>query len=371
MKKKQTQSILLISLLLLMLLLTACGKKTGNRGETVFTPAPTEEAASSNRIQLLAETTPIKDILTIGKYKGVEATLLKLTVTDAEVERDLHLSLADHVVDTERTTIEKYDMANINFEGKVNGETFQGGTAESYSLLIGSGRFIPGFEDGLLGATVGETIDLNLTFPETYGTASLAGKDVVFTVTVNSLKAFPELTDALIAEKTDFETLEAYKENIRTQLQNSYDAQTNSQFENDIMSAIVADASYHMDLSTEIMNYASNMQSMYEATANQYGVSLEVYLNAMFGISLSKFMEELPKSAEQVIRSYYAMLAVADAEGMTISDEVYADYTAKMMVDYGYESMEALEADYPRKNLENSILYEQAINLVMESAIKK
>lgn len=363
---------LVITTLLLALVfsLSACGKEKGTPGESIFTPTPTV-AASNSQAQVLAELHPIKDIVTIGKYSGVEVTPLNLVVTDAEVELELYLSLKEHVADTDRKEVKKYDLANIDFEGKKDGVAFNGGTAEGYDLFIGSGNFIPGFEDGLIGVTVGETVDLPLTFPETYGNADLAGQDVVFTVTVNSIKELPEITDAFIAEKTDFETVDAYKEDIRKTLQSSYDATIDSQFETDVIAAIVADATFHMDLSQEVDTYAANMKAMYESYASMYGISLDVYISAMFGMSLSAFNAELPKSADQIVKGYYAMLAVADAENITVSDAEYQEYATQMMTDYGYQSIDAMEADYPRKNLENSILYEHALNFVMENAIRK
>lgn len=364
---------LLIAAMLLTLLfsLTACGQESSTPGASIFTPTPTAGATESTQTALLADTHPITDIVTIGKYKGIEVTPLDLTVTEEELERELILSLEDKVVETDRTTIQNYDLANINFVGKKDGVAFDGGTAENYDLFIGSGSFIPGFEESLLGVSVGATVDIPLTFPENYGSSELAGQDVIFTVTVNSIKELPELTDAFIAENTDFDTLAAYKEDIRTTLQESYDAMIETQFESDVVDAIIADSEFHMDLTTEIDAYINNSRSMYESYASMYGVTLEVYINAMFGMSLSTFNEELPKSAEQIVKRYYVMLAVADAENMEISEMQYRTYVAEMMYDYGYETREALEADYSPKNLENSLLYEQAFAFVLENAIRK
>lgn len=356
--------------LVLMLALTACGTETHAPGTSVFSPTPAADS-SAEQASLLADIYPIKEIVTIGEYKGIEATLLDITVSEDEVIKELHLSLNSHAVEPDRTTIALFDTANIDFEGKVDGVAFDGGAAEGYDLIIGSGNFILGFEDGLLGAEVGTTVDLPVTFPETYGNTDLAGQPAVFTVKINSIKALPELTDAFIAEVTEFDTLDAYKEDIRTTLQQSYDATIESQFESDVMSAVVDNATFLMDLSKEITAYMNNMRSMYEYQASMYGVSLEMYVNAMFGMTLSAFNEEMPKSAEQLVKRYYAMLAVADAEGMTVSDEEYNEYAELMMVDYGFESLDQLEAEYPRTNLENSLLYERAIELVMNSAVRK
>lgn len=356
-------------LLTLMFTITACGTEKATPGSSVFTPTPT--AAAETQKSLLAEAYPIKNIVTVGKYSGVEITPLELTVTDEIVDLEFLLSMEEFAADTDRTVIENYDIANIDFEGKQDGVAFDGGTAEGYDLFIGSGSFIPGFEEALIGVSVGETVDIPLTFPENYASAALAGQDVVFTVTVNSIKALPELNDAFIAENTEFDTVDAYKEDIRATLQSNYDATVDSQFESDLMAAIIADSSFHMDLSDEINAYANNMKSMYESYASMYGVTLEVYINAMFGMSLDAFNEELPKSADQLIKRYYVMLAVADAENMTVSEEEYEEFADQMMLDYGYTTREELEVDYPRVTLENSILYERAIEYVLANAVRK
>lgn len=377
---------LIITALLLacMFTATACGRVKRTPGESIFTPTPTLAAnntqsqttpplaASNTQPQTLAETYPIKDIITVGKYKGVEVTALDLVVTDAEVDLEFYLSLKEHVIDTDRKEVKKYDLANIDFIGKKDGVAFDGGTTEGYDLFIGSGNFIPGFEDGLIGVAVGDTVELPLTFPETYGNADFAGQDVVFTVTVNSIKELPEITDAFIAEKTAFDTIDAYKKEIRKFLQSIYDVAIDSQFEADVMAAIVADSTFHMDLSQEITDYVDSMIAMCKSNAAMYGVSLDEYIYTNYNMSLSTFNAELPKTAELNKKIFYVMLAVADAENMKVSDAEYEEYARQTMEEYGYQSLEAFEADYHlRKKLENALLYERAINYVMENAIRK
>lgn len=369
-------------LLLLMFTVTACGREKGTPGQSIFNSSSTDTTntdqtltptgtESSTQTQTLAETYPIKDIITVGKYNGIEVTALDLVVTDTEVDIEFYGSLKGYVTDTDRTEIKKYDLANIDFVGKKDGVAFEGGTAEGYDLLIGSGSFIPGFEDGLIGVSVGDTVDLPLTFPDNYGSAELAGQDVVFTVTVNSIKELPEITDAFISEKTGFDTVDAYKEDIRNVLQSNFDATIETQFESDVMEAIVANSTFHMDISDEITAYANSMKSMYEYYAAMYGMSLDAYLSTLYGISLDTFNADILMQAETLQRTYYAMLAVADAENMQVSDTEYNEYATLLMEDYGYQSLEDFEVDYPRKKIENALLYERAINFVLENAIRK
>ena len=140
-------------------------------------------------------------MFTLGQYKNIEVTLLELKVTDEDVESELYYKLSSLAAKTDRTVVENHDVVNIDFVGKLDDVAFDGGSAEAFDLQIGSKNFIDGFEDGLIGTAVGDTVDLNVTFPESYGSSDLAGKDVVFTVTVNSIMAMPELTDSIIAAK--------------------------------------------------------------------------------------------------------------------------------------------------------------------------
>ena len=143
------------------------------------------------------------DYVELGEYKGLTVEVSPTTVTDEEVIKQIRANAGSDILEeVTEGTVEEGDTANIDYEGKLDGEAFDGGTAKDTDLEIGSGTFIPGFEDGLIGVKIGDTVDLPLTFPENY-TEELAGKDVVFTVTVNSVKRMPELTDDLVNQITD------------------------------------------------------------------------------------------------------------------------------------------------------------------------
>ena len=189
------------------------------------TTTGSESAASESEAQTEAPERPdykALDYVTLGEYKGLEVTLESTEVTDEEIDQQVasNLSASDKLEEVKEGTVESGDVANIDYEGKLNGEAFEGGTDKGYDLTIGSGTFIDGFEDGLIGKKIGDTVDLNLTFPENYGSTELAGKDVVFTVTINSVKRAPELTDALVAEISDeYKTVEEYRNSIKEQLE--------------------------------------------------------------------------------------------------------------------------------------------------------
>lgn len=163
------------------------------------------------------------DYVKLGDYKGLEVTLASTDVTDEEVEQQVETNLNnnDKSEEIKEGTVENGDVANIDYEGKLNGKAFDGGTAKGYDLTIGSGSFIDGFEDGLIGKKIGDTVDLNLTFPKDYSSTDLAGKEVVFTVKINSVKRAPKLTDELAAEisNNEYKTAEAYNNYIKEDLE--------------------------------------------------------------------------------------------------------------------------------------------------------
>ena len=195
MKKK---TFLLSLCLCLMLAFTGCSKNDSTADDNSTTENTT--VASNGEV-------------TLGEYKGIEVVMESTDVTDAEIQVRLDNFVASNATVeeiTDRTDVQDGDVANIDYVGKIDGEAFDGGSAEGTDLTIGSGTFIDGFEEQLVGATVGETIDINVTFPENYTSKDLAGKEATFTVTINSIgkSVTPELTDELVAANTDYATVD-------------------------------------------------------------------------------------------------------------------------------------------------------------------
>ena len=190
-----------IAALLLGMAITVTGCSGNTTKDTDTTTEATSEttaesASESETASEAAERPDYKalDYVKLGDYKGLEVTLASTDVTDEEVEQQVETNLNnnDKSEELKEGTVENGDVANIDYEGKLNGKAFDGGTAEGYDLTIGSGSFIDGFEDGLIGKKIGDTVDLNLTFPEDYSSTDLAGKEVVFTVKINSVKRAPK-----------------------------------------------------------------------------------------------------------------------------------------------------------------------------------
>ncbi|MBR4993086.1 MAG: FKBP-type peptidyl-prolyl cis-trans isomerase, partial [Lachnospiraceae bacterium] len=263
MKKKFT---LFVAVLMATSLLTACGDKGSDAATETVSDAAAETTTqttettdtttettdySSLESQTLLET-DLEKCLTLGEYKGVTAEVPATEITDEAVETELANVYAQdpNMVDVTDRAVESGDTVNIDYVGKYADtlEAFEGGTAEGALLTIGSHSYIDGFEDGLIGANIGETRDLNLTFPENYGATDLAGKEVIFTVTVNSIQtADGEPTDEWVAAKNleGVTNLEEFKENLRTQLQEDAEYQRDSLLQDAVLSAVMENTTFN------------------------------------------------------------------------------------------------------------------------------
>ena len=221
MKKKAVALLLCVSM---MMTLNACGNSNKDNTEGTETVAETETEVIPSSADI---TYDAGDYVSLGDYMNMEVTLDKdYQVTDDMVKNYVNNNVIanyPYYVESDKTVVENGDVANIDYEGLLDGEAFDGGTAQDYDLEIGSGSFIDGFEDGLIGKKIGDTVDLNLTFPKDYSSTDLAGKEVVFTVKINSVKRAPKLTDELAAEisNNEYKTAEAYNNYIKEDLENT------------------------------------------------------------------------------------------------------------------------------------------------------
>ena len=291
------------------------------------------------------------DFVTLGDYKDLVINQKDLGLPDVYTDEVINeyvesslKSIAASVdgVAEELTegTVEEGDTANIDYVGKKDGEAFDGGTAEGYDLTIGSGMFIEGFEEGLVGAKIGDTVDLNLTFPEGYQNEDLAGQEVVFTVTVNSVKRVPEITDELVNKVTngDFSDLASYTEYVRSYMDGDLEQQKTSALHDKAFS-MLKEASEINGYPEGLKEYTEAfIQDYYEASAERYGMELPEFLEKAIGITEEEFQKELVDMAEENMDLELYFNAILETEKIEITD---ADYEL-MAQNYGYESFEAM-----------------------------
>lgn len=303
--------------------------------------------------------------VTLGTYKGIEVTKQPVEVTEEEVEAQIQTTLTNSAVKeeiTDRDTVAEGDVANIDYEGLLDGVAFDGGTAQGYDLTIGSGQFVPGFEEQLIDAKVGEKKSIDVTFPDTYS-EELAGKAVVFNVTINSIskEVVPELTDEFVQGISDAKTIDEYKEVVKNDLTKSKEDQAESTKQGDIWTAVKENCEIKEYPQELVDKYSEQITNMYSAYAEQAGVEMNEFMTTYFGMSVEDYAKQV--AGEEMIFK----LIVKDA-GLTVSDDVFKTKADELATTYGYESADALIETYGEDELKDSILWEVMMDYLSENA---
>ena len=387
MKKKV---FLVIMSLSIMVLAMGCGKKDpaselNNDSATTdtttvtptagaeATPAAGDTAADTAAAAPVREAYEVSDYITLGEYKGLPLTYTKLEVTDADVDAKIKEELQGNATQQEVTdrAVQDGDIVNIDYEGLKDGVAFDGGTAKGYDLTIGSGTFIEGFETGLIGKKVGEKVALNLTFPEDYSSADLAGKAVVFNVTINSIKTtvVPELTEDYVKDNTDYDSVDAYKEAKRAELVKDNEKTMKNEKINNLLTAIVDGSKISSYPQTLIDYYAYEMESYYTQYASMFGYTLADFLTAN-KMTEESFATEKQSYAESRAAQELVLNAIIKAEGMELTDQEYKDGVANYVKEYNYASEDELFQNATEDQIKESLIWEKAVNFILDNAKK-
>lgn len=350
--------------------ITGCAKKPAeeNGAAQAASSAATEEAGA-------AETLPVEDLsgidngtVTLGEYKGIEVTKAPVEVTDDEIEQAIQADLEANgeYMEVERP-VESGDQVNIDYVGTKDGVAFDGGTAQGYDLVIGSGQFIDGFEEGLIGAGKGDQVSLNLTFPENYGKAELAGQPVVFQVTINAIKEkqIPVLNDAFVKEVSDFQTVEEYRDNKMQTLLAQKNSQAEMQMENDLLKAILDTSEIQVNEEAVDANY-NNIIANYTNQASAYGMDLATFAG-FYGMSEDEFKEELKSQSRNVVEQRLVFGAIAEKEGLSVSDEDRENLAKEM----GYESADKLIEAAGKFSVDDYVISTKAMKVMVDNAATK
>lgn len=262
--------------------------------------------------------------ITLGEYKGLEAEKEVETVTDEDVDNvlnNMRERQSELVVVDSRDEVKEGDFAVIDFKGYLNGEPFSGGAAENHTLEIGSGQFIPGFEEQLIGAKVGEEKEVSVTFPEDYHSEELAGKEVVFKVKINELKEklLPELDDEFAKDVSEQETLEELKAEVRKDLEEQATRRTDSKLENILVEKVIEGSEIEVPESM-VNKQAEYLVEDFSRNLMYQGLDLERYLE-MTGQSREEMMENMRPEAETQLKKDLVIDAIADKEGIEVTEE--------------------------------------------------
>lgn len=313
------------------------------------------------------------DNVKITQYKGVEIDEVEKVsdITDEDVDayiQSVRESQAEITEITDRA-VEEGDTVNIDFVGKIDGEAFAGGSAEEYSLTIGSGVFIDGFEDSIIGHKAGETFDWNGKFPDDYGNAEMAGKDVVFTITVNAItqEDVPELNDEFVKKVSEkSKTVDEYKKEVKELLEK--DAE-------DAYAYSIEAAAWEKVLeNTEITKYPEkktqemkdNWITQYKSVAEAYGMEYDEYIQEQMGVDAEEFEKQIETVVKEVLKEKMAVEAIADKEKIKLDDKTYEAELENIVQEYGYESVEILKESIDEKELKAEALK----NIVKEQISK-
>mgnify|MGYP004669850161 CR=1 FL=1 len=304
------------------------------------------------------------EYVTLGEYKDLTVEVAPVEVTDEQVMDKIASETKQTLTEG---TVESGDTVNIDYVGKIDGEEFDGGSAEGYDLEIGSCTFIDGFEDGIIGMQVGDTKDLELKFPEDYHSTDLAGKDVVFTVTINSISRVPELTDEVADSVVEGMTAEAYQESVRQDLEDQAKESQKTEAEQKLLQAVYENATIDGYPEENLQYTIKRATDYYEWLASMYGMSLDDYLKN-YGMTQDEFNEQIQPVAEEALGEEMTLLAIAKEENIEVSDEEYEDGLARYAEAQGMDDPSKLEEAYGENYIKNSLLQEKVLDFLYENA---
>lgn len=331
-------------------------------------PSLTDMQISEDNIVTLTLTTEVYPEVTLGQYKGLEVEKMEVSVSDEQVAAELD-RMAQNVASTENVDrpAEMGDTTNIDYEGFDNGVPFEGGKGENFDLKLGSGHFVPGFEDQLVGMSAGEEKDINITFPEDYH-ADLAGKAVVFHVKVNkvTVTSVPTLDDEFAKDVSEFETLEELKADIRAKAEEQAEKQAKSAFENAAVEKAAENTTVDMpkalvdsELDTQMERFAYQLQMS--------GYSMEQYAKMMGG-DMNSLRNAFRPQAEKQAKISVTLEKIVEAEGITVTDEEINEEFEKLAKDYSLE-LDKVKEMVPMDELTGSLKTRKAVKLIVDSAI--
>ena len=331
--------------------------------------------AEAGKPLIYTATVAVKPPVGLGKYKGVEVEKTDVTVSDEEVDAELAAEQEKNASYNEITDrpVADGDKINLNFEGFVDGVAFEGGKGEDYPLTIGSGSFIPGFEEQLVGAEIGKEIEVNVTFPENYQSAELAGKPAVFKCTVLKIteKVLPELNDEFADDVSEFSTLEEYKADIRKNLEVKKEEKARTEKENKVIDAIIADSEIEIP---EPMLKAQQEQIVDEFAQRLQSQGLNIDQDFSYiGGSREKMMEEVKDQADKRIRTRLVLEEIVKAENIVATDEDFEVELGKLAEAYGtdLDTIKKIFEGREKDRMMEDIAVQKAVSFVADNAVEK
>ncbi|MCD7943516.1 MAG: trigger factor [Clostridia bacterium] len=365
----------------LMIALPSCGDD-GDVDETdAETDADTTYEYVSPTVLLEYE---LSEYITLPEYMGISVTAETVTVTEDDIEDAINELLAEYTEGTvdliEDDELMLGDTININYHGYINGEcdAFEDGeeftfytTEGGYDLTLGSGAFIDGFEDALVGYHVGDEAEIYVTFPDVYANnPDLAGVDTRFVVTINSgtRDVYPDYTDDFVAENTEYATIEEYEAYLWKSLTEQAEEETLTNAKQAVWNAVV-DGTTLIKLPDELLQSEINETvSMYTSYAEYYGMTLDSFLSTFYGITEDEFLSEVTEECEETVFQEMIIFAISKLEGVELTDEEYEAGLQSLAESYGYTSADDFESDYGEDIIAETLLFDKVADFLYENA---
>lgn len=298
----------------------------------------------------------------LADYKGLELNKIKPEVTEESLEYEIEMILEENAeYNPVERAAEMGDNVNCDFEGTVDGEAFEGGSAEDFEVLIGEGFMLEEFENGLIGMKAGDTKEVTLTFPDDYDEGELSGKEAVFSITVNEVSetSIPELTDEFVATISDAATVDEYKEQLRAELLSYSEENSAYSLSADALQAVIDGATFE-----------GYPQELYDSCKAEYD-AMNASFAEMFGMDVADFelSEEDTKAAVmEMVNETMVVTTIAEKEKIEVTEEEYTDYVNNAYAEEEFESVEEYEATYPKEESMKMLLTEKVKNFLIENA---
>ena len=320
----------------------------------------------------------------VGNYKGLEYTSQKASVTDEEVDLEIQrrLQKAAKTENSKTGKVENGDTINISFVGKIDGKEFEGGSSESTDITVGTTQMIDGFVEGLIGKNVGESVTLNLKFPDDYGKTDLQGKAVEFKVTINSKKkiSVPKLNASFVKKNSKYKTVKEYKEGVKKELLNQKQKSIDSTVKQELWSRIINKSKakkYPEKELNEAMSQANKLEESYKAQAQNYGMEWETYLKTVMRTDKKGFEKLKQEYAKNIVFNRMVMYSIARSENISLSNREYKKEILKILEDNGYDEEsfkkafgKDIETYADEQNWRQKILFDKVLDKVMKDGKK-
>ena len=310
----------------------------------------------------------VKPEVELGEYAGLTVTKEAKNVNEADVDAEVkRMQDRNGRLLTREGAAENGDTVDIDFEGFVDGKAFEGGKAEHYSLVLGSGSFIPGFEDQVVGHSAGEEFDVNVKFPEEYGAAELAGKDATFKIKLHEVKykELPTLDDDFAKDVSEYDTLDELKDSIRNNIKTNLDKQAEQKVENDLMDQVIANMKADIP-DAMVDSRIDELVQDFEYRISQQGLKLADYLKYM-GMNIEQFRAQFKEQADKQVKMRLAMEAIVAKEGITASDEEFEEEVKRIADAYKMEA-DKVKSIVDAAAVKADLAINKAIDFVKEKA---